>query len=1067
MTIVEYLDNLNRRFKTGISTEHTYRGDLQNLLESIAHGVQVTNEPSRVACGAPDYILTRKNIPVGYIEAKDIGIDLKGKGIQEQLNRYRASLNNLLVTDYLDFHLYIEGDFKTSLRISEIHNGRLLPLAENFTAFKNLISQFCAYQGQIIKSPKKLAVMMAAKAKLLARIIENALLDNTPQDDLLAFADANNSLREQLTAFRKILIHDITPKEFADIYAQTIAYGMFAARLHDNTLDTFTRQEAAELIPKTNPFLRKLFQYVAGYDLDNRIVWVVDGLADLFRATDVADLLKNFGSSTQTQDPIIHFYETFLAEYDPRLRKARGVWYTPHPVVNFIVRAVDGILITEFGLPLGLADTSKVKIIKKEVTKATADRRSINKEVNVEHEVHKVQILDPAAGTGTFLAEVINHIYGKFRGQQGIWSNYVEEQLIPRLNGFEILMASYAMAHLKLDMLLAETGYSSMKEQRFRIFLTNSLEEYHPDTGTLFANWLSTEANEANYIKRDTPVMVIIGNPPYSISSNNKGVWIQSLISEYKTALNEKKINLDDDYIKFIRFGQHFIERNGEGILAYITNNSFIDGITHRQMRKHLLETFDKIYILNLHGNSKKKESNVDGGKDENVFDIMQGVSINIFIKKNESTFKSTNTKPMRNEVFHFDLYGKREVKYEFLNQGNITSIPWIRLNCQEPYYFFVPKEFANQSSYEIFFKIDELFDGVSGIETKRDHFAIDFNLSTLKNRIRDFIINDYTSEERKAKFNLKDNEWVVEDAVSLLRKNADWQTSFVQCLTRPFDLRWITYNNVILSRDRGHLMAGMNNSNVGLVLGRQSKEEFAALVTNCVCTHKIVTVYDRSFIFPLYKYSSRAATGQQTIDEGYVRKSNLNLKIVEKIAQELNYIFIEDGNICVDLATDTDGVFCPMDLLDYIYAILHCPSYRKKYKEFLKIDFPRVPYPKNRETFCVLVDLGSKLRQLHLMKSPLVSNFITQYPVGGNNKVEKVFYENGSVYINDAQYIENVPQIAWEFYIGGYQPAQKWLKDRIGRQLTFDEIQHYQKMIVVLVETDRLMAEIDAVDIE
>ncbi len=634
MTIPEYLENLNRRYKTGLSTEHTYRGDLQSLLESMAQGVQVTNEPSRVACGAPDYILTRKNIPVGYIEAKDIGVDLKSKTLVEQFDRYRASLDNLIITDYLDFHLFMEGEFKTSLKIAEIRNGRLAPLPEKFAAFENLIKDFCAYPGQTIKSPKKLAEMMAAKAKLLAAVIENALANVESPEEFSMVNEANITLRDQLTAFRQILIHDITPKEFADIYAQTIAYGMFAARLHDTSLDTFSRQEAAGLIPKTNPFLRKLFQYVAGYDLDSRIVWIVDGLADLFRATDVVALLKNFGNATQTHDPIIHFYETFLAEYDPKLRKARGVWYTPHPVVNFIVRAVDDILISEFGLPQGLADTSKIRIKQKKVTKATSDQRSKLREVEVEQEVHKVQILDPAAGTGTFLAEVVKHIYRKFEGQQGIWSNYVEEHLIPRLNGFEILMASYAMAHLKLDLLLAETGYKPNKEQRFRVFLTNSLEEYHSDTGTLFANWLSAEANEANNIKRDTPVMVILGNPPYSVSSSNKGAWIQSLIAEYKTGLNEKKLNLDDDYIKFIRYGQHFIEKNGEGILAYISNNSFIDGITHRQMRKRLLETFDKAYILDLHGNAKKKESMPGGGKDENVFDIMQGVSINIFIKK-------------------------------------------------------------------------------------------------------------------------------------------------------------------------------------------------------------------------------------------------------------------------------------------------------------------------------------------------------------------------------------------------------------------------------------------------
>ncbi|MEI6580540.1 MAG: hypothetical protein WCN92_13895, partial [Eubacteriales bacterium] len=392
MTIPRYLENLNRRYKTGISTEHTYRGDLQNLLESLAHGVQVTNEPSRVACGAPDYILTRKNIPVGYIEAKDIGVDLKSKTLKEQVDRYRASLDNLIVTDYLDFHLYVEGGFKTSLKIAVIQNGRLAPIPENFIAFENLIKDFCAYPGQTIKSPKKLTEMMAAKAKLLATVIENALADAGSREEFSTVNEANNTLRDQLSAFRQILIHDITPKEFADIYAQTIAYGMFAARLHDTTLDTFTRQEAAMLIPNTNPFLRKLFQYVAGYDLDKRIVWIVDGLADLFRATDVSALLRNFGNATQTHDPVIHFYETFLVEYDPKLRKARGVWYTPQPVVNFIVRSIDEILKTDFGLPDGLADNS--------LTTVKVNVPGVKNPV--EKQVHRVQFLDPATGTAPF-----------------------------------------------------------------------------------------------------------------------------------------------------------------------------------------------------------------------------------------------------------------------------------------------------------------------------------------------------------------------------------------------------------------------------------------------------------------------------------------------------------------------------------------------------------------------------------------------------------------------------------------------------------------------------------------
>jgi predicted helicase len=638
MTIQDYIDKLNTRFTTGISTEHSYRGDLQNLVETLVTDILVTNEPSRVACGAPDYILTKKNIPVGYIEAKDIGADLDNKLYKEQFDRYNAALHNLIITNYLDFRLYRDGVFVTSISIASVINGKIAGDPQKYGQFETLIKDFTTYAGQTIRSAEKLARMMAGKARMLANVIENALISDESQTGNVIYEAENTSLRDQLAAFRQVLIHDIDAKAFADIYAQTITYGMFAARLHDPTLDTFSRQEAAELIPKSNPFLRKLFQYIAGYDLDDRLKWIVDALADIFRSTDVAALLKNFGKPTQQNDPIIHFYETFLGEYDPKLRKSRGVWYTPEPVVNFIVRAVDDILKAEFGLKDGLADISKIKVKVKIPTHDYRMKTDGQKGyTEVEQEVHKVQILDPAAGTGTFLAEVVKQIYKRFEGQQGIWNNYVEEHLIPRLNGFEILMASYAMAHLKLDLLLTETGYKSQKDQRFHVYLTNSLEEHHPDTGTLFSGWLSSEANEANYIKRDTPVMVVLGNPPYSVSSSNKSEWIEKLTADYKKDLNERNIQpLSDDYIKFIRFGQHFIEKNGEGILAYISNNSYIDGIIHRQMRKHLLETFDKIYILDLHGNAKKKETTPDGSSDQNVFDIMQGVSINIFVKKNK-----------------------------------------------------------------------------------------------------------------------------------------------------------------------------------------------------------------------------------------------------------------------------------------------------------------------------------------------------------------------------------------------------------------------------------------------
>jgi hypothetical protein len=388
MTPSQYITNLNTRYQLGNATEHTFRGDLQQLIESLVPDIQATNEPKRQKCGAPDYILTRKDIPVGFIEAKDIGDkDLMGDkktGNKEQFDRYKASLPNLIFTDYMRFILYRNGECITEISIGELNNGAITPMIDNFTAFENLLREFATQVSQTITSPKKLAQMMAGKARLLSDVIEKSLTSDVQSAD-------NSTLKDQMDAFKSILIHDITPKGFADVYAQTICYGMFAARLHDATLPTFSRSEAAELIPKTNPFLRKLFAYIAGPDLDDRIKWIVDSLVDIFLACNVAEILQDFGKGTGQEDPIIHFYETFLAEYDPALRKARGVWYTPTPVVNFIVRAVDDILKTQFALPKGLSDHSKTAVTLKGVTKDAK-----GKDIDQTVDVHRVQILDPA-----------------------------------------------------------------------------------------------------------------------------------------------------------------------------------------------------------------------------------------------------------------------------------------------------------------------------------------------------------------------------------------------------------------------------------------------------------------------------------------------------------------------------------------------------------------------------------------------------------------------------------------------------------------------------------------------
>ncbi|MCK4664853.1 MAG: DUF559 domain-containing protein [Bacteroidales bacterium] len=1203
MTIQQYIEKANIRYKSGISGEHAYRGDLETLIRELVKGVEITNEPANVTdCGNPDYVITKGKIPIGYIEAKDIGKDLNSKQYKEQFTRYKKALDNLIITDYIWFRFFQNGELIHEIKIGEIENGTVKPIVENFSEFENLIQNFCTFIGQTIKSSKKLAEMMAAKARLLQDILERAITSDEETQE-------NTSIKGQFEAFKKILIHDLTPKGFADIYAQTLAYGMFAARLNDKTLEDFSRQEAAELIPKTNPFLRKLFQYVAGYDIDERIKTTVDNLADVFRATNVDALLHNFGKSTQMHDPIIHFYETFLAAYDPKLRKSRGVWYTPEPVVNFIVRAVDDILKTEFGLPQGLADTSKTKI----KVPVQGSKKMMEKEV------HKVQILDPATGTGTFLAAVVKHIYNKnFKAMQGAWSGYVDEHLIPRLNGFELLMASYTMAHLKLDMLLTETGYKAQKNQRYNIYLTNSLEEYHPDTGTLFAGWLSSEANEANHIKRDTPVMCVIGNPPYAVSSSNKGEWIQNILKDYKKDLNERKINIDDDYIKFIRYGEYFINKTGEGILAYISNNSFIDGVTHRQMRTHLLESFNKIFILDLHGNSRKKETCPNGSPDQNVFDIMQGVSINIFIKKSKS-------KKLGN-VSHFDLYGKRQEKYNFLYDNSISSINWKELDYKEPYFFFVPKDFEEEKNYKKGIKLEYILPSYgTGVQTDRDNLFIDNNKEELERRIIT-LLSENKDKSFMQKYNVKNSSgYKLMERINSSKFNSIKTEKYNY---KPFDFKNIYYDEKLISRAGFKINRNALCENYILLVtskNRQLSLGYFFISKYLTDRHFLDSVADSMSVFPLYLCPDSKTDG---IFAEKGRKPNLNMEIVEQITEKLGLEFVAEetppnlpegealktsvgGNkevrpgyitanpvnyrlikemrdylkanptkaekilweyvrnkktgykirrqhiienfitdfVCLSkkVVIEVDGkihekqkeydelrtrvlndlgykvirfkneevlsdpdkvaeeikkvldsietivystyskspsfggvgeVFAPIDILDYIYAVLHSPTYREKYKEFLKIDFPRVPYPKDKETFWKLVKFGGEIRQIHLLESPKVEEYITSYPQDGDNTINRKLNKNdweitdtekqtGRIWINNEQYFDNIPIVAWEFYIGGYQPAQKWLKDRRKRKLSFEDILHYQKIIVALTETDRLMKEIDKIEIE
>jgi predicted helicase len=1004
--VQNYIHSIERKLATGDATELTHRSALEALVESLAKGITATNEPQRIACGAPDFILRKGLVTVGYIEAKDIGKSLDELEKSEQLNRYRNSLTNLILTDYLEFRWYVNGEYRLKARLgTPTEDGKIRRDKEGFQAVVGLLDSFLSHTAEKVGTPKDLAIIMAKQAHEIRRLIINAF-QTEPE---------SGTLHTQLAAFRDNLIPDLSVDYFADMYAQTIVYGLFAARCTSPEEKGFTRQNAAYLLPKTNPFLRKLFNTIAGPDLDDRIAWLVDDLAQVLAQADMEAVLKDFGKHSGKEDPVVHFYETFLKEYDEKIREMRGVYYTPEPVVSYIVRSIDHLLKTRFNKPQGLADD-------------------------------KTLILDPAVGTATFLYMVVNEIHQAniSKGQQGSWNSYVAEKLLPRIFGFELLMAPYAVAHLKLGLLLQDTGYEFQSDQRLGIYLTNTLEEAIKHSETLFAQWITEEANAAARIKKDEPIMVVLGNPPYSVSSLNRGEWIDKLLEDYKKDLHEKKLNIDDDYIKFIRFAQWRIDKTGYGILGFITNSSYLDGLTHRRMREYLLETFSSIYILNLHGSSRRGEPAPGNIKDENVFDIQQGVAIGIFIKEPEKTGDT--------QVYYADMWGVQESKYKTLFDSDITSTNWQQLTPTAPYFFFVPKDLSLKDEYEQMPSAKEVFAvWQSALNTDRDELFLDSDRNKLSKRIQLFYSKNY-GDDFKEKYRVyPSSSYDIETR----RDRTKFAESNIQrCLHRPFDECFIYYDPQLTSRPVYEVMRHMLQSNIALICARQTKEDFAVLATSALCTHKIVTVYDRSFVFPLYLYP---AEGEMQFDGGK-RRPNLNPEFIKAVQEKLGLKFVEDGR------GDLKETFGPEDIFNYAYAVFHSPTYRTRYAEFLKIDFPRLPLTSDKKLFGALAAKGAELVALHLMESLVLEEPITSYPVTGSDKVEKVSYDdtNQRVYINRTQYFEGVPPEVWEFHVGGYQVVQKWLKDRKGRELTYDDSAHYQKVIVALKETIRLMTEID-----
>jgi len=922
-------------------------------------------------------------------------------------------------------------------------------------------SAFELRHQEVISTSKALAERLAE----LARRIRAEILR------VLEIETHNGTVTRLMKAFQEALVHDLDADGFADMYAQTITYGLLSARIADPngmTADDFAGHM------RTNPFLRELMQaFLMVGDRPGKAIGVsidfdelgVREVAQVLDAANMEAVVRDFGDKNPLEDPVIHFYELFLTEYDPKKRMLRGVFYTPRPVVSCIVHAVDQQLRREFGLEDGLADTATWgDVVKRDASRELPE--------GVQSTDRFVTVLDPATGTGTFLVEAIEVIHGTLiekwtRDGHGVeealdlWNDYVPRHLLPRLHGYEIMMAPYAIAHLKIGLKLHETGYRFTDPARARVYLTNALEPPHDFSGqlTLALPALAHEAQAVNHIKAAQRFTVVVGNPPYA-QSQTENTWILDLMRRYRQGMHERKSDTNREEWKFLRFATYEVVRSSVGIVAYVINNSWLDAPTLREIRGHVVEQFDEIAIVNLHGDSNKRETAPDGSQDANVFAIKQGVCVTRLTRGFRDGIDSTDS-----VVRYGDLWGTQAAKYGALLDSKFAALCDESVAPDKRFRRFVPSDRGVDEEYQSGASIAEFWPPVCGIETKRDHFAIDIDRLALNQRITDFAESALSEDDLKQRFDVRDNDWVVVDARRRLQQEG-WADAIVPCVYRPFDLRWILYRDYVLARDRGPLMASMTQQNLGIVVPRQTKEEFGALIIDSTCTHKIVTVYDRSFLFPLYRYSAADQLGASA-----GRSCNIDRGFLQRFADGLGLSLLDDGR-----SLDCGTSLGPEDFCYFVYAQFYAPSYRERFRALLKIDYPRIFEPGSAELFASLALLGAQLAGVHLLETTSGHDALAVYQGPTNPEVERVGWSHDAVWLDcpaprkgrptEAGTVGfcRVPEPVWDFHIGGYRVCEKWLKDRKGRILAADDIAHYRKLVNALSATIGLMAEIDSV---
>ena len=1025
-----YLQNIHQTQTTSEATpELSLFPHLQALLEETAVNhlrrdtVRFTQEPKRLdQIGRPDFIAMEGLLPIGYIEAEAHGRDLDAlTGHAEAQNaRFIENLDNFILTNFVEFRLYRDGQLRATANITDA--------PEDLEA---LLERFLNAGHVQIASPEALARYLARRTRELQTQIAITLTD-----------EASN-IHAMFLAFKETLISTLTPDDFADMYAQTLAYGLFAARCTLPNATNFSRHTAVQALPRSNPFLVQLFYHVASPTLETNVTYILDDIASLLQNVPTEMLRTAFAARNHLEDPVIHFYETFLAEYDPQRRVDRGVYYTPPQVISYIVRSVDSLLRTALNRPDGLANDDTL-------------------------------ILDPATGTGGFLLTVLDHIRESVTETYGIgeWVQYINAQLVKRIFGFELLVAPYTIAHLKLSLFLQAQGWRA--DERLRIYLTNTLE--HPEEmqpSLPFAEFISDEANAALSVKQDEPLLIILGNPPYPRSSANPSRdadgnlnFIGRLIEDYKTVdgtpMAEQNFQaLQGDYVKFVRWAQWRIDRNGEGVIGYIVNNGFLSGIIFSGMRQSLMNSFNTIYCFNLHGSSRIGEIIPDGETDENIFDIQQGTAILLCVKERD------NVAPAK--IYYADLWGSRAEKYATLSHTDIQTTTWTELTPDSPFYHFVPRHNQHIEEYETGWELTDIFQASSiGIITARDRLTIHSTPEAVRTTVTDFVSLSESEARQQYRLPRDRRDWQIRLAQEDLQNHPETEQYIVPINYRPFDTRYTYYTG----QSRGfhcmprpaimsHLLMGENLALCTHRIIRSATTWQHIFVTNRITDGNCVSNTDGpTHVFPLYLYPSPEELAFST-----ERSLNFKPAFLTALSEALALPQTAPFNL-------PEGV-SPEEILAYIYAILYSPKYRERYYEFLRYGFPRIPLPQDIEHFRTLAALGQRLIDCHLLRDispaeaaptgtrvPTVHRFEGE----GDGIVAQVRYSDGQVRINPSQSFTDVPLAVWEYEIGAYQVCEKWLKDRRGAALSHTEVRQYRAILVAVAETLRVMEAIDGV---